>query len=219
MRGSPTGTQPDCDRRTPEWAKPLAPLPEWLASVEALCREPRRRVLRHEPREAARPGSEIARARRLWYRAQAMCVWRENLGLSPSRAARLLGYDGASAIRAIEEGIWVRRDVARQQRLVARRCPGALVSRTRWLQRWRVRLDLSQHQAADWLGYASRMQICMIEAGYRDPSWERVLVAIEIEQASRCNEAPRRIWDSLWRARPEPSWSRARGAVLGGASS
>jgi len=54
--------------------------------------------------------------------------------------------------------------------------------RAEWLKAWRKRLGLTQHEAARLLGYGHRNEIARIEAGYRNPSWEKVFLAILEEQ-------------------------------------
>jgi hypothetical protein len=202
------------DRTKPEWAEPLAPLPEWLKKVDALldrAREPARpaadparrgvvfmRDLR-DPRDIewffglpegsyganeapATPDPEICQCL-ADSRARRIRGWRELLGLTPYRMARLLGYPNASDIRKIESGEHVPRSTKRQRALAERRCPEAAADRRGWIRAWRRRHGLTQDEAHWFLRYHMRIDYWRVEAGLRDLSWERLLVAIAMDES------------------------------------
>ena len=195
----------DADRKTPEWAKPLAPLPEWLESVTRLLEEIPHRDLEEIPpqdpdwwtasvrrpagyRAPTSPAAGAAGTREPWRRpstrAEWMMQWRTRLGLTQDEAAQALGYR-TDQIRRLEAGEVIRGSHKLQRLLAEARRPGAFPDRIYWLIEWRRRLEISQKVAARRLGYSSRSSVSDVERGLRRPSWEKILIAIvEEEQGS-----------------------------------
>jgi len=62
-------------------------------------------------------------------------------------------------------------------------------NRARWLKEWRARMGITQYEAAHVLGYTDRRQIGKIEAGFSQPSWNKVFRAIEAERLTRQGES------------------------------
>ena len=190
-RGYPVTYHSGPDRKTPNWAKPLAPLPEWLDSVEQILRT-------HDHRAHSRPtptGRQIEHVSHLVYWMRA---WRERLDLSEEEAADILGYDDPRAIRLFESGGLpgrIPRSHIRQEELACSRWGRQIRDRRLWLTRWRAFLGISERETAHLLSYCGQMTISQIECGYRIPAWEKILVAIaELEHRSLWREfkGPRR---------------------------
>lgn len=201
----------DSDRSHPEWAKPLAPLPEWLASAEEILREARLGRRPPESDEAQRYADRVlallsdeqeygdygwATSRQ----AEWLKEWRRRLRLSTARAARVLGYENAAAIETIENGRSlrrVRRDPVRQRRLAEERWGEAIHDRVEWLKGWRKWLGITQREASQILGYSHQNEISRVERRHYQPAWEKILVAIvELDHRSlgrdfRRTEQPR----------------------------
>jgi DNA-binding XRE family transcriptional regulator len=59
----------------------------------------------------------------------------------------------------------------------------AIHDRSRWLKMWRRRLGITQAEAARILGYGDRRQVGKIEAGFSRPAWEKIFIAIAVENA------------------------------------
>ncbi|MBW2541009.1 MAG: helix-turn-helix transcriptional regulator [Deltaproteobacteria bacterium] len=177
------------DRNHPEWAKPLAPLPEWLDSIEQLLKSVDRANARQDQSPAiARVSTRGWQNYRYLHhiRCYRMKVWRKWRSISRSEAARILGYASAGVIARIEDGCrdgTVRANTRRQRELAESRWAEPIEDRAIWLKAWRKRLGISQRVAARILGYATRDGISRIEANLRNPSWEKVLVAIDAEKA------------------------------------
>jgi DNA-binding XRE family transcriptional regulator len=177
------------DRNRPEWAKPLAPLPEWLTSIEELLKSVDRENAWHGRYPTYAPlripgcvsRAYSARRRSDWFKA-----WRKRRSISRSQAAKILGYDGAGAIACIEarpRNETVRGDKRRQRALAEQRWGEPIPDRVAWLTAWRQRLGIYKRVAAQTLGYSSRTAIYYIETGQFNPSWEKVLIAIDAERA------------------------------------
>jgi len=172
------------DRRQPSWSKPLAPLPEWLDSVDALLSErtvaPIRLPTTGNPYRRRRPIRAIAYHRHLcptWLRR-----WRRRLHLTPGQAAELLGYCSALEIRTIERGSPVSRSPRRQMELVSARAPEAAQDRGQWLLDWRLRMGITTRQATEILGYSNRFNHYRAEGAHGRPSWEKILIAVAEER-------------------------------------
>ena len=176
MRGWSGRSGPD--RHKPEWAKPLAPLPEWLDSVDELLRSVRSDsespILRVRRAPGYRP-----EVRREWMRS-----WREMFSLTEAQAAEILGNSDADAIVRFEADRppYPKRNDKLQQALAEERLGNSVTNRTRWLKEWRKRIGISQRRAAHLLGYTHRLSICNIEYGVVNPSWEKILVAHHAEK-------------------------------------
>jgi len=165
------------DRRTPEWSRPLAPLPDWLRSVDQLLQEHRPR----EQRESVHLNLDHARYLAAG-RAERLAAWRQRLDLTAAKAAALLGYADEEQILRIERGERVKPDLERQRRLVEDHAPDAARDRCRWLRSWRHRMGFTCEKAVRVLGYSGRFNLYRVEMGHRNPSWEKVLVALAEER-------------------------------------
>lgn len=187
------------DRKRPEWAKPLAPLPEWLDSVESILREHRPPVPAMLPL-SDRPQRPLEVARRVDWRVRPARIpdegrrlerlrdhgvwlrwWRRHLGLTRAQAASALGYGGPKIIARIEAGKPVARPVGRQRRLAVERLGTPDVDRSDWIRKWRQRLGVSHREAIAILGYRGHLRVWEAENGRFQPAWEKVLVAIAEE--------------------------------------
>ena len=173
------------DRQSPKWSRPLAPLPEWLESVEEILEELRQAERVFAPH--LDPGREqrFAEQRLAWRRSARvswMVQWRERLGLTPAEAAKLLGYANEKEIRQIENEIPVRRKLERQMQLVVDLAPDAVRNRSQWLHCWRLRMGFTCRHATEILGYHSAFNLYRAETGVRSPSWEKILVALAEER-------------------------------------
>lgn len=178
------------DRNHPEWAKPLAPLPEWLESIEELLKSVDRANAQHPSSPIIQPrsghGPECRRGlphdRCNWMKS-----WRKRRSITRRQAAAILGYDSAAVIARIEAsccGEKVRPDVRRQRKLAERRWGEPIPDRKAWLKTWRARIGIYQWAAAKILGYAGRFAISRIENNHFVPAWEKILVAIDAEKAT-----------------------------------
>jgi predicted transcriptional regulator len=177
------------NRSRPEWAKPLAPLPEWLDSIEQLLKSVDRPADRYGSRPVIEPTSNDECQINPWFshiRCNRMRIWRKWRAISRSEAARILGYADAGVIARIEEDrrdATVKRDRRLQQRLAEHRWGEPIPDRCEWLRAWRERLGIYQWAAANILGYEGRCSIGSIENKRAVPAWERILVAIDAERA------------------------------------
>ena len=186
--------------RSPSWSKPLAPLSDWLDSVNSL-------LTNRDPLPPPRPSHPYRRTRPLRVTGDEhtldgdwLIAWRCRLGLTPSQAADLLGYGSPLEIGAIERGYYVERSERRQMELVRVRAPGAEPNRSVWLHRWRIRMGLSTRRATEILGYSGTFNLYRAERGRGRPSWEKILIAIAEEQPAAGNDACQRTTPSDTRA-------------------
>jgi DNA-binding XRE family transcriptional regulator len=178
------------DRSNPDWAKPLAPLPDWLASVDRLLQSVSVRnqgynrdvhnVQNVPPQQP--PGPTPWELRREWLRG-----WRKRFALTEAKAAESLGYDGPDVIAHLEQpdSTRPRRNRQRQRALPEERWGEPVADKASWLRAWRKRLGISQCKAASILGYRHRCAVSRVEYNEFDPSWEKILIAIHAERALR----------------------------------
>ena len=175
--------KPDADRRSPAWSEPLAPLADWLRSVDDVIERARRP--RPHPRVVTpptrRPPDRTPPAFAM-FRKDFMRHWRARHRLDAREAARWLGYRHPSEILRIEAGKRVPRNLRRQQERVEEQAPDAARDRSAWLFQWRKRMGISGRIAAQRLGYRHRNDYYRAEKGFFQPSWEKVLVALFEEE-------------------------------------
>ena len=178
---------PDADRRSPSWSQPLAPLSDWLQSVDHLIEETRRpRPPVRRPASVFVPPSgppALPQYRpELPDRADWMQEWRGRHRLDAREVAQRLGYAHPSDILNIEAGLPVPRNRIRQRAQVAALDPSAEADRSGWLRDWRERLGVSGRIAAEWVGYRDRREFYRAEKRLFKPSWEKLLVAMVEEE-------------------------------------
>jgi len=176
-------------RYHPEWARPLAPLPEWLESIEQLLKTSTRPADRYGSLPVIVTGLNDGLPVEPWYRhirCHRMQYWRAWRGIPRCEAARILGYEYSGVIERIERGFRdssVSRNLRRQQSLAEFRWGEPISDRCHWLKAWRKRLGIYQWQASNILGYSGRRSIARIENRWAVPAWERILMAIDAENA------------------------------------
>jgi DNA-binding XRE family transcriptional regulator len=178
------------DLRKPEWARPLAPLPEWLDSVDRILRKARPESGGeaeweifvgggyYETGSGPYPVPETTSNLSQNIRRDSMKRFCERYRLTPEQAAEILGHENAAAIESAQPP---RRNTRRQEALAHRRWGSPITDRCAWLKDWRARLGFTQRDAAIRLGYSARQEISRVENRWSTPSWEKLLIAIFVE--------------------------------------
>jgi len=186
------------DRNNPKWAKPLASLPEWLASVDELLQSIQESSGQYDQdsfRNQALSNVGTWQPGPRWW-----ALWRERFGLTEAQAAEIIGNDGLPS-KGIKK---------RMRELAEERWGEPIPDKIAWLRAWRKRLAIPQWKAANMLGYAHRCAISRIECGHSIPSWEKILIAIHAEQQllSETLSPEQRPANSPRRAIGECGWRR-----------